>query len=113
MSKSINTIHSDAIWRQTIKFENNTASQWEQNWGFIKQAMIENQIAAKQQQLLKQQQRNQKQSSKTLVKLTLIVKQKNQCGLPSKLAPGLSDENNPIVTDWLFSGNRDAIIQYR
>ena len=28
--------------RQTIRYENNTANNWENNWGFIRQAMIEN-----------------------------------------------------------------------
>jgi hypothetical protein len=37
-----NTIHGDSIWRQTIKFETETAAQYRKNWGFIQDAIIEN-----------------------------------------------------------------------
>ncbi|OUM66736.1 hypothetical protein PIROE2DRAFT_5944 [Piromyces sp. E2] len=30
-----NVVHEDEIWRQTVKFEKDTAQQWKNNWGFM------------------------------------------------------------------------------
>ncbi|ORX47878.1 hypothetical protein BCR36DRAFT_355324 [Piromyces finnis] len=33
--KNKNVVHDDEIWRQTVKFEKDTAQQWNSSWGFM------------------------------------------------------------------------------
>ncbi|KAJ2992610.1 hypothetical protein HDV02_002969 [Globomyces sp. JEL0801] len=98
-----NAVHNDAIWRQTIRYEANTATNWEKNWGFMQKAMIENEAIA----------RKEKPRAYQPPALPKIQSDNRRSGLPSKLAPGLADKENPIVSDWLFTSNTPRIIQYR
>ncbi|KAJ3268561.1 hypothetical protein HDV01_002579 [Terramyces sp. JEL0728] len=100
-----NAVHDDAIWRQTIRYESNTASNWQKNWGFMQQAMIENQKIAQ-----------KEDSRKVSHRPTLPAITSNDgrvTGLPSILPPGLDDEGNGIVSDWMYTSNIPRIIKYR
>ncbi|KAI8909148.1 hypothetical protein EDD86DRAFT_226880 [Gorgonomyces haynaldii] len=89
-----NAVHDDAIWRQTINYEINTAKNWENHWGFMRDAMM---------------QENEKQS----IKLPKIPLKQEGSGLPSMLPNGLKDDNNPVVEDWLLAFHVPRVIQHR
>ncbi|KAI8807896.1 hypothetical protein BJ742DRAFT_811152 [Cladochytrium replicatum] len=127
-----NQVHNDAIWRQTINYELSTAKNWEQNWGFMKDACQE----------YKQQQQNLCDATGTSLRLpqlppsiiwpggvtsssdrrdprpSSLSDQSTHpppyvSGLPSKLPPGLTESSNSIVGDWLYTYNVPRVIRYR
>ncbi|ORY38192.1 hypothetical protein BCR33DRAFT_720900 [Rhizoclosmatium globosum] len=42
-----NAVHDAAIWRQTVHYELTTAKNWDRYWGFMRDAMIENEESIK------------------------------------------------------------------
>jgi hypothetical protein len=80
-----NVIHQSEIWRQLVKNENKTASNWEANWGFIRDVG--------------------NQSNPNKLKLPVISPSTKidpfASGLPSKLPTGLAISQDSIISDWI------------
>ncbi|ORX82782.1 hypothetical protein BCR32DRAFT_267423 [Anaeromyces robustus] len=43
-----NIVHDDEIWKQTVKFEKDTAQQWKNHWGFMTDTLYGKNIKKKQ-----------------------------------------------------------------
>ncbi|KAJ3220580.1 hypothetical protein HDU81_011334 [Chytriomyces hyalinus] len=135
-----NAVHDAAIWRQTIQYELTTAQNWERYYGFMKDAMIENEESIRQaranhtnkRQKLPPISKNQNGSSNSATQDSSTqnanTKQATKAarpasasktliqasGLPSKLPPGLvMPGDDPIVSDWLISYHVPHLIRAR
>ncbi|KAJ3038553.1 hypothetical protein HK097_003146 [Rhizophlyctis rosea] len=91
-----NMVHDDAIWRQTINYELLTANSWEKDWGFMGELYEKTPTTTT------------KASPKT--KLPPIYPSQNLSGLPSKLPPGLTTDQNSTLSDWLLMHDVGRII---
>ncbi|KAI8801012.1 hypothetical protein BJ742DRAFT_763689 [Cladochytrium replicatum] len=127
-----NQVHNDAIWRQTINYELSTAKNWQQHWGFMREACQE----------YKQQQQKLCEATGTSLRLpqlppsaikpagaltssdrrdprrsslsdTTKHRPPYASGLPSKLPPGLTETPDSIVGDWLYTYNVPRVIRFR
>ncbi|KAI9339001.1 hypothetical protein BDR26DRAFT_1007956 [Obelidium mucronatum] len=113
-----NAVHDAAIWRQTVHYELTTAQNWERYWGFMKDAMIENEEAIKRGRLAKGSKTQVlppiKKASQPDQKGNDKVQPQFTSGLPSKLPPGIVQENDhPIVGDFLTTYRIPEIIRTR
>ncbi|KAJ3248770.1 hypothetical protein HDU78_010219 [Chytriomyces hyalinus] len=135
-----NAVHDAAIWRQTIQYELTTAQNWERYYGFMKDAMIENQESIKQARANHTNKRqklppisnnsihpttqesspqnattaNTQQATKAARAVSASKTQIHASGLPSKLPPGLvMPDDDPIVSDWLISYHVPHLIRAR
>ncbi|KAJ3395885.1 hypothetical protein HDU92_004731 [Lobulomyces angularis] len=95
-----NVVHDDAIWRQTINYELNTAKNWDKSWGFVCDAYKTVDIPEKNSRLPPLKNKNYSQ-------------QPNASGLPSKLCPGLTKDANSLISDWLLTYDTPRIVNYR
>ncbi|KAI9338574.1 hypothetical protein DFJ73DRAFT_628555 [Zopfochytrium polystomum] len=98
-----NVVHDDAIWRQTIHYEQTTAQNWERCWGFMKEAMIEvcGQFISS-------------PTASNSLESTSSLKPPSLSGLPTKLPPGIAlDSDDPILKDWLITYNVPSVVRMR
>ncbi|KAJ3118910.1 hypothetical protein HDU96_006561 [Phlyctochytrium bullatum] len=105
-----NVVHDDAIWRQTVHYEQTTANNWEPFWGFMKEALVEASAAAKSEESTTKLARHQR-----LPPLPPHhPRTRFSSGLPSKLPGGLKlDQDSPILGDWLLTYRVPDIIKSR
>ncbi|KAJ3109403.1 hypothetical protein HDU97_006648 [Phlyctochytrium planicorne] len=103
-----NVVHDDAIWRQTVHYEQTTANNWEPYWGFMKEAFTE----PKTDEPSKPINSSRHQRLPPLPSHHPITSYSS--GLPSKLPSGITSANdNPILGDWLISYRIPEIIKAR
>ncbi|KAI8927346.1 hypothetical protein BC831DRAFT_452551 [Entophlyctis helioformis] len=105
-ARTHNFVHNDAIWRQTIWYELNTAKNWEAHWGFMRDTMIddEDQGDAKLPPLKEDLQKRaghggavgdakaaggNKRKVKAHTQVAVVMDPKRS-GLPAKVPPGLT-----------------------
>ncbi|KAI8622668.1 hypothetical protein BC830DRAFT_1162747 [Chytriomyces sp. MP71] len=132
-----NAVHDAAIWRQTIHYELATAQNWERYWGFMKDAMIDNEEAIKaaradktNKRVLppihrrggklqpKKSEQEQQPAPETVTKHVRPSSpppmQIHASGLPSRLPPGIvMPKDDPILEDLLITYRIPAVIRSR
>nr|KAJ3418139.1 hypothetical protein HK105_000287 [Polyrhizophydium stewartii] len=125
--------------RQTIRYELNTAKNWETHWGFMRDTMLTDAEAGEAaaggvrlpplgdaRASVGAHHRGKRESAAAaraaaaaasadaaMAAAARQVKDPKASGLPSKIPPGLMDATSPIVGDWLCSYNIPRIIHYR
>ncbi|KAJ3201824.1 hypothetical protein HDU82_007851 [Entophlyctis luteolus] len=116
-----NAIHDDAIWRQTVHYELSTAQNWERYWGFMKDAMIANELSIR---AARQNKAKLPPIGNAVAARLAAASQKHQqqqhehdprtSGLPSRLPPGLVlPQDDAVVRDLLVAYRVPTVVRAR